>query len=1046
MRKAFLLAFVLTVAATAVAQTETATLSGRVLDPTRAAVVGAELVLTNIDTNVETRTKTGKEGLYVFTGVKPGRYRLAAGASGFSITVKKDLILHVQDELAENFVLAVGSVQESVTVSAEGNRVNTESGAVATVIDRNFVSNLPLNGRSFQSLILLTPGVTVTSATQNDYGQFSVNGQRASQNYFTLDGVGANIGVSTVGDANNTAMGGAFPGLSAFGGSNSLVSIDALEEYKIQTSTYNAEFGRQPGGQISLATRSGTNSFHGTLFEYLRNDVLDARDYFNRIPAVKPPLRQNQFGGTFGGPIIKNKTFFFFSYEGQILRLPVVATTYVPSTRLRNAAAAANSSALPLLKAFPNPTGAELLDNTGAPTGWSPLDYQVSNPSSMKATSIRVDHSISNKMTLFGRFNESPSDSTAITSSATYNTVSSAATRTLTLGSNYAFSPRLNNEIRLNYSRQFAQRENVPVSVNGSVPVSLSTLNNGLGGEGFVYVYYGGATASSLDLGANARNYQRQYNIVDGLSFVTGSHQLKFGLDYRRLMPTLGPQDLQALYFRSESAWITGVTTSISIYRNQGAHPVFNNYSLYGQDTWKVSPKLTLSMGLRWELNPAPTERDGRYPMVVNGIVGSDVSNASLAPPGSSFYKTYWTAFAPRVGAAYRLRGGGDHETVLRAGFGVFYDLGSSGATKGWPLRAIKSVPNVRYPLTAQDAARPTIAPFPTTLPTSLVTWTNGKDLQLPYTLQWNTAIEQSLGHQQTLSFSYVGAAARQLLTTQELNYPKDFGSGPPPNPNFNVIIDTFNGPTSDYHALQTQYQARPIHGLQALVNYTWSHSIDDVSMDVLRFILLRGNSDFDVRHNLSAAFTYAIPAPNQTPFLRHALGGWSLDGIVHAQTGRPIDVYGPSTLVEDVRVWVHPDVVPGQPFYISDPSVPGGRRFNAAAFTNPKPNPAQPTILQQGNLGRNKFRELPFSQVDFAMGRTVSLTESLKLQFKGEMFNILNHPTFGVYGNSYQTPSTFGVPTRTFRNSLTSLYGGLATLYQLGGPRSVQLSLRLSF
>src|SRR6266404_2776846 len=280
MSKLLLFSMVIALSGMCLAQSESATLSGRVTDPGGSAVVGAQVVLTDVETNVESRTKTNNAGLYVFVGVHPGKYRVAAGATGFKVLIKDGLVLHVQDELAENFTLPLGTVSEVVTVSADATRVDTTDASVSTVVDRNFAENLPLNGRSFQSLIQLTPGVVTVPSNANDPGQFSINGQRADANYWTVDGVSANIGV-TGGNGLEGGISGSLGGLSAQGGTSSLVSIDAMQEFRIQTSTYAPEFGRQPGGQISIVTRPGTDQFRGTLFEYLRNDALDSNNWFN---------------------------------------------------------------------------------------------------------------------------------------------------------------------------------------------------------------------------------------------------------------------------------------------------------------------------------------------------------------------------------------------------------------------------------------------------------------------------------------------------------------------------------------------------------------------------------------------------------------------------------------------------------------------------------------------------------------------------------------------------------------------------------------------
>jgi outer membrane receptor protein involved in Fe transport len=1055
MHKTIILAVVLVLAFTGAlqAQSTSASLTGRITDPSKAVIVDAKVTVINVGTNVRYENTTNETGIYYVTNLPPGTYRIEVERHEFKTVMKPGVVLHVQDTIEINFEMTLGSVSESITVESGAPQVSLTP-SVSTTLDRNFVGNLPLNGRSFQSLILLTPGVTVASAGMSDYGQFSVNGQRASTNYFTVDGVSANIGISDSWlQAQNGALAGSYPGTSAFGGTNNLVSVDALEEFKIQTSTTAAEFGRQPGGQVQLVTRPGSNQFHGTMFEYFRNEVLDANDWFNNANRLqKAPLRQNDFGGTFSGPVVipglydgHDRTFFFFSYEGQRLRLPESGVMYVPSLRVRSAAAAALK---PILNAIPQPMGAELLSSSGVPTGWAPFDYSVGEPNTMDAYSIRIDHTVSSRLTLFGRFNEAPSDITSFSGGADW-TVSNGSTRTLTLGANLALTPRLNNELRFNYSRQLGWLQWIQGTYGGAIPVDTALLNNGLGGYGTVQFNFGGYSAMVAG-GDYVKNYQRQINVVDNASLVKGAHQFKFGVDYRRLSPTYGVQQQQIVMFWSEAAINSATTTLGSIINYGSARPQFDNYSVYGQDTWKVTPRLTLDYGLRWELNPAPTLTEGTMPAVAVGITGNppDVSKATLAPAGTPFYKTFYRAFAPRVGVAYQLNSTSGRETVLRGGFGVYYDLGSAGATNGFPLRAASSLGAVPFPLSAANAARPAII-VPTSLPVTSGVYSNAQDLMLPYTLQWNVSLEQSLGTQQSVSVSYVGSAARRLLTTQTVNSPPGYttSSGPRPNPNFSSIFYTWNGPTSDYDAMQVQYKARLKRGIQALVNYTWSHAIDDVSTDIGSNVLSRGNADFDVRHNLSAAVTYDLPSPGSAPVLKHIFGNWFLDGIVHAQSGLPVNVTSTSTTIDGIVVYVRPNVVPGQPFYINDPTVPGGRRFNSAAFTTPPYDPAYPkTLREQGDFGRNVLRGLPIWQVDMGLGRSFKFTERWKLQFKGEFFNIFNHPNFGSYGTTYTSPSTFGVPGTMLRSSLSSSGFGLSSLYQMGGPRSVQLSLKLTF
>src|SRR5712664_3472171 len=309
-----LLFIVLGFACRVVGQTETATVSGLVADRTGAAVPGAEVRLQSVERGTITTTTTNDAGIYVFPNVHPGQYQISLQKQGFKQVDLLGLIVNVQDHIEQNFRLQLGSVAESVTVNANDMHLNTTDATVSTVIDRQFAENLPMNGRSFQTLILLTPGVNVAPVNLFDGGQFSVNGQRPSSNYWMVDGVSANIGISA-GTVPGNGLAGSLGSFSALGGTNSLVSVDAMQEFRIETSTYAPEFGRAPGAQISIVTRSGTNRFHGTSFDYFRNDVLDSSSWFNgytNVPSLqKAEERQNDFGGTFSGPLLKNRTFFF---------------------------------------------------------------------------------------------------------------------------------------------------------------------------------------------------------------------------------------------------------------------------------------------------------------------------------------------------------------------------------------------------------------------------------------------------------------------------------------------------------------------------------------------------------------------------------------------------------------------------------------------------------------------------------------------------------------------------------------------------------------
>ncbi len=527
-------------------QSPNATLNGQVLDSSGGLIASAIVDVVNVATNARYSTKTNAEGMYLLPELPPANYEIQVSHGGFKTIVKPDVVLNVRDAVVINFILPLGAVSERVTVEGGAPLINTQDAAVSTVVDRRFVENMPLNGRSFQSLMTLTPGVVLTKAKASEQGQFSVNGQRADANYFTIDGVSANIGSD-----NNTSIGqnggGALPAFSALGGTNNLVSVDALQEFRIQTSTYAAEFGRTPGGQVEIVTRSGTNELHGTLFEYFRNDILDANNWFaDKKGLPKPAERQNDFGGVLGGPVQipglyrgKNRTFFFLSYEGLRLREPQTKLTSVPTLAARQSAP---PSVQPFLNAYPLPNGKDL----GA--GLAEFNGSYSNPSTLNATSIRLDHTFTDKLTFFARYNHAPSESIQRGStgqSVTLNDLSvvHVKTQTLTSGLVWSISPKISNDFRVNWSRNVAGNFLFLDSFGGATPPADSVLfpssasrTNSIN----QFLLLGGPN-TILNVGNQASNSQRQLNVVDSSSFVASAHQLKFGVDYRRLFPTYDP-------------------------------------------------------------------------------------------------------------------------------------------------------------------------------------------------------------------------------------------------------------------------------------------------------------------------------------------------------------------------------------------------------------------------------------------------------------------------------------------------------------------------
>jgi hypothetical protein len=1044
----------LSVACTGVlrAQSTNASITGRVTDPSKALIVGAKVAAVSSETSFRYEAASNGSGEYYLTNLPPGTYLIEIEKTGFKKLVKPDVILHVQDTLEINFQMTLGSASETITVEAGAPLVNTESATVSTVIDHTFVDNLPLNGRSFQTLIMLTPGVVVTATAFDDQGQFSVNGQRADANYFTVDGVSANFGVTGYFPLVQSA-GGALPALSALGGTNSLVSVDAMQEFRIQTSSFAPEFGRTPGGQISIVTRSGTNAFHGTAFEYFRNDVLDANDWFvNYDHLPKPEERQNDFGGVFGGPILKDKTFFFFSYEGLRLRQPSTQETVVPDAPSREQAPA---SMLPYLNAYPIANGVEV----GA--GLAQFNAGYSNPSTLNAYSIRLDQVLNSKSTLFGRYDYSPSSTEqrganlGAGSVLSTTQLTSSSVRTFTVGLTEVINRGISNDIRANYSNDRVGTKFGLDNFGGAVPLSDEVLfptgfssTNSL----FELLILG---SGELTKGRFGTDEQRQVNLVDNLSVTKGSHQMKFGVDYRWLSPFTSPfVYAQFAEFTGVTATTGGALSGTAAYAQaeslQGDALLVHNVSVYGQDTWKVVPRLTVTYGLRWDINPSLNGKNSaNEPFTVIGL--NNPATMTLAPRGTPLYQTTYGNVAPRFGLAYRLAGGPNWVSILRGGFGVFYDLGYGslgGVSSYFPYSAVRVVSpsptpcpsgsfGICFPLSPQNAAPPAI----TTNPPASDIVVAKPDLKLPRTYEWNVALEQSLGSSQSLSLTYIGAVGRDLLRVTDLVSP---------NPNFGVVSVTDNSATSDYQALQLKFERRLSQGLQALASYTWSHSIDIASTDAFATYLNtpssvanpnidRGNSNFDIRNAFAAGVTYNLPSPESNKMAHATLGGWSVDSFIFARTAPPVDVVSGFVFADGIDLYPRPDVVPGVPLVLYGSQYPGGKAFNPAAFTPP------PTG-QLGDFGRNVLRGFGAWQADVAFQRQFRLTEKVGLRFRGEFFNLFNHPNFGPPDNNL-TEALFGQSTQMLASSLASTdNAGFNPLYQIGGPRSIQLALKLQF
>jgi hypothetical protein len=1033
---------------------QNAQISGSVKDKSDAVIPNASLTLTNVDTGVRVTAKTNEKGVYLFSGLVPGRYSLTVESQGFGKTIVENLRVEAAANISRDVTLQVAGASETVTVEGGAPLVNTADATVATVMDHEFIDDMPLNGHTLNSLISLTPGVTITAGAIMSEGQFSVNGMRTDSNYYSVDGVSANFSISPY-VGTGQGFGGVLPAFGATGGTQSLLSLDAMQEFQIQTSTFAPEYGRQPGALINMVSRAGTNQYHGDVYDYFQNSVLQAEDWFAAAGGLPMPnVRMNDFGGVFGGPIVKDKTFFFFSYEGMRQNDPVPYLAHSPSAALRAAAPAAvqpflNEYAFAPSRAVPDSTG-DIVSFEAAPA----------NPTTFNATALRVDQQFGNGLSMFVRYNYAPSANHNGVGDGTIssNLYDNYKTQTFTLGLTKIFSPRVTNEFHFNWSHLSGSNTYRQVPGNGATMVPDSTMYGWPGANsqnGLFLFEYVDADFNYIEWlnGFNAGNTQRQWNALDNIAITRGSHQFKFGFDGRYLNPTLGGEPYWYYYIFESPQQLSAASPYLEGGLEENHTARMQNYSMFAQDTWKVTSRLTLTYGARYDITPPPYV-PGKQPYLIDNF--NDPSAWTFGKYGQPLYKTQWDEVAPRVGVAYRLNKAGTW--VVRGGGGIFYDLGAANAFNlinyyGAPYSYYYLFQQVQLPIAGGSLTPPTIG-FPANGVVSFYTMVDPNFLN-PRAEQYNLAIEREFGPSQSLTVTYLGSQAQNLNNGY-------YAIGENPNfPEVNVIQSTAH---SNYNALQVQFQRRMSHGLQAMLGYTWSHSLDNSSSDQdissnsatqAALASLYGSSDFDIRHTFNAAATYNIPtASSFNPTLQNILGHWSVDSIFHYRTAPPVTVYtGADVLNMANFILQRPNVVAGQPLYLygsacaainGGQSCPGGKGFNPAAFATPGPNSVQ------GNLGRNSLRGFGLIQEDLTIRREFPLKrEGMKLQFRADAFNIFNHPNFGAPYNYIVGTYPFGVSQSMLNNALSQVGfagSGLDPLNQVGGPRDLQIVLKLYF
>jgi hypothetical protein len=707
------------------------------------------------------------------------------------------------------------------------------------------LKELPLQNRSFVNLLTLVPGTVVTQRGNSLRSvELATNGHRPTANQFKVDGVSANFGIAAGGESPGSSASGNAPALTAGGGTNSLASIDAIQELKTQTLVTEPEHGGT--AQVNVVTHSGTNDFHGSLFHFFGNDVFDASDWFaNSRGLDQPPRRLNIFGASVGGPIKRDHTFFFAAYEGLRLQQPQVGITDVPSLTSRATAPAGS-----FLNAFPLPTG------SARPDGFAEFASSLANPVRHDVGSFRIDYASTIATNLLGRYSFADSDASERGANGfSLNTTDRVHSRAQAMTGSWtqSWSATFLTQLTANYSRSRVNSSYLLDDFGGAViPDQLSSSS---------FVFDLNSRNAAFMRGDDATSVQRQFNLNGFANGIRGNHAWEFGGDYRRLHPIIGQRPAeQNLLFTNLAQAIVGTPARFSFVNHvTPQRPLFNTLSLFGQDKWRPTAKLTFVYGGRWELAPAPSSNDQAF--AVDQV--NDPSQLKLAAPGAPLWHTTFGNFAPRASVAF------EHANfVWRGAVGVVYEAGQDRAGNVFA----NSIPFI-----SGASSLPLIAFDP--------------QLKLPYAVDWTVSLQRDFGSSQHLSVAYIGSSGKRLLHTETL-----FDR----NPNFDFLRLVTNRGSSDYRSLQLGYDRSLTNNLSAHVLYSWAQSRDNVSDDSERRVIMtsadpeldRGPSDFDIRHQFGGYVSYAIPAPTARGFGNKLFRNWKVDSIFNVRSARPLSVF----------------------------------------------------------------------------------------------------------------------------------------------------------
>ncbi|MBI4483900.1 MAG: TonB-dependent receptor [Acidobacteria bacterium] len=993
------------------AQVASAVISGTLRDETGALLPGVGVEVKNVETGVTRSLVTGEGGTYHAPNLSPGRYQVAASLTGFQTEVRSGIVLSVGRQAVVDFTLKIGEISEQVTVVGEAPLVDTSSAALSELVDDKKIRDLPLNGRDYVQLTTLQPGVAIHAARGQSFGNrvsrgagvsLTVGGARTGQNNYLLDGV-------TLNDFTNNTPG------SVAGGN---LGVDAIREFRVLTNAYSAEFGRAAGAVVTAVTRSGTNEFHGSGFYFHRNDNLDAKNFFS---LVKPEFRRHQFGATAGGRILRDKTFYFGSWEGlrEALGLTARITTLTQTGRqgiLPGGNVTVDPKIRPLVDLYPLP-------NVSI-AGRTEAGLFVTNPQRVTTEDYftgKLDHHFSDKDTLSGSFVFDNSDFLEPNTFAQILTGGLSNRRYFSLTQTHVFGPSLLNELRFGFARtHLIDGQNVTLDQRLLNP-AISMIPGRAAGAidvGGLTSLQGAAGGQDVDIWS-----YNSFQVVDNVNVTRARHSVRFGFNVDRMQynQSSDRQANGAMAFGSIADFLTNRPRDFSG-RLPGADLVRGwrqtLAGFYVQDDLTVRRGLTMNLGLRYEFATVIDEVQEKIANLRNPLTDTGTT------VGRPFYKNpSLRDFAPRIGLAWDPTGSG--KMAIRLGYGIFYDqllvtniitagvrnlpffaIGNVNLAPGdFPLGGFEKIKNIRLDFSRARTERTEFEPSSS------------------YRQQWNLNIQRELPWNSVATVAYAGSRGTHLS-----RHASDFNLAipttrdgklffPPGLPKRNPALGSIQGKIWDgnsfYHSLQMGWNKRWNRGFQAQVAYTISKSVDDFSgvfntldsgntfttpwPDDHKFI--RGLSDFDFRHNATINYTWDIPAPgNLSPALDKLIGGWQLGGIVSFRSGIPI-----TSLVGLDRARTAFTRPFG--FFGQTPNLLSGSKNLRTGdinrwFDTSRIGLAEPGFF--GNLGRNTTFGPGFANVDFSLFKRImmpSVREGFEVDLRFEFFNFLNHPNFGLPG-----------------------------------------------